>query len=112
MLPSIAVVNQGTVTVADQKGYNGSADYSPTMSFVQQAGAGFPILQLIFGPNVTRNLTENWSLVPVTDMNKLRRVRAAFQLLVLDGVQTDDYGLCRQEIADYFMTERRKNGWV
>ncbi len=104
-LPSIAVVNQGTVTVADQKGYNGSVGYSPTLSYFQQAGSGFPILQLIFGPNASRNLTENWSLAPVTDMDKLRRVRAAFQLLVLDGAESDVYGRCRREVADYFFVD-------
>ena len=38
-------------------------------------------------------------------MNKLRRVRAAFRLLVLDGAQAGDYDQCRQQIADYFLAE-------
>src|SRR5262249_2346160 len=37
-VPSIAVVNSGTVTLADQKSIGGSATYNPTLTFAQQGG--------------------------------------------------------------------------
>src|SRR5215475_13739248 len=46
-LPSISVINVGTVTVADQKSYNASATYSPTLTFARQGGGALPILTLL-----------------------------------------------------------------
>src|SRR5215471_16300200 len=88
-LPSIAVINAGTVTVADQKAANVNATYAPTITFEQQAGSGLPILSLLFNPSASRNVTENWSLIPVTDIDNLRRIRCAFQLVVLGEATTD-----------------------
>src|SRR5262245_34915573 len=58
-MPSIAVINAGTVNVADQKSMNANATYSPTLAFAQQAGSGLPILSLLFNPSGSRNLSEN-----------------------------------------------------
>src|SRR5262245_29442100 len=74
-LPSFAVINAGTVTVADQQGVSANATYAPTITFAQQAGSGLPILSLLFNPNASRNVTANWSLLPVTDLDNLRRIR-------------------------------------
>ncbi len=65
-LPSVAVVTSGTVTVTDQKAYSSSATYSPTLPFSQQGGGALPILTLFFNPSVQRQLTENWTVTPVT----------------------------------------------
>jgi hypothetical protein len=81
-MPSLAVINAGTVNVADQKSFNGNATVAPTITAVQQGGSGLPILSLLFNPNAQRNLSENWSLAPVTDIDNLRRIRCAYQLLV------------------------------
>jgi hypothetical protein len=81
-MPSLAVINAGTVNVADQKSFNGNATLSPTLTAAQQAGSGLPILSLLFNPNAQRNLSENWSLAPVTDIDNLRRIRCAYQMLV------------------------------
>src|SRR5690348_1090067 len=43
-LPSVSVINAGTITVADQKSVNGSATYSPTITYAQQGGGALPIL--------------------------------------------------------------------
>src|SRR5262249_51920048 len=95
-LPSLAVINAGTVTVADQKTANANATYAPTLTFEQQAGSGLPILSLLFSPSASRNVTENWSLVPVTDVDNLRRIRCAYQLLVLNGGETTDCDRCAE----------------
>src|SRR5262245_46334200 len=60
-MPSLAVINAGTVTVADQKTVNASTTYVPTETFAQQAGSGLPILSLLLNPSGSRNVTENWS---------------------------------------------------
>jgi hypothetical protein len=103
-MPSFAVVNSGTVTVADQKTLNGSAAYAPTMSWAQQNG-GQPILNLIANPSTQRNVTENWSLLPVTDVDNLRRIRCAFQLLVLDGGETTDCYECLHLLKQFYLGE-------
>jgi hypothetical protein len=104
-MPAVAVVNSGTVTVTDQKTCSTSATYSPTLTFAQQGGGALPILTLLFNPSVQRQLTENWTMTPVTDIDSLRRIRCAFQLLVLGGGQTSDCTNCRQLLEDFFLGE-------
>jgi hypothetical protein len=104
-LPSVSVINAGTVTVADQKTGNASATYSPTLTFAQQGGGALPILTLLFNPSGQRIVTENWSLVPVTDVDNLRRIRCAFQLLVLDGGQTTDCEPCLDLLKRFYLGE-------
>src|SRR5262249_36477465 len=104
-MPAVGVVNSGTVTVSDQKAYSTSATYSPTLTFAQQGGGALPILSLFFNPSVQRQLTENWTVVPVTDIDALRRIRCAFQLLVLSGNQTSDCQNCRQLLEDFYLGE-------
>jgi hypothetical protein len=116
-MPSVAVINAGTVTVADQKSLSGNATYAPTLTFGQQAGSGLPILSLLFNPSGSRSLTENWSLVPVTDIDNLRRIRCAFQLLVLDGGQTTNCDSCLGLLQRFYLGEtdrmecRVPRGW-
>jgi hypothetical protein len=106
-LPSFAVVNAGTVTVTDQKTATGQSTYAPTLVFPQQNGAGLPILSLTPGFNLQRQVSENWSMVPVTDADHLRRVRCAFQLLVTDGQDTycED---CVAELREFFLGQQDK----
>lgn len=104
-MPALGVVNSGTVTVTDQKAYSGSATYSPTLTFAKQGGGALPILSLFFNPSAQRQLTENWTVVPVTDVDSLRRIRCAFQLLVLNGNQTSDCHDCRRLLEDFFLGE-------
>jgi hypothetical protein len=104
-MPSVVVINSGTVTVADQKTINANATYAPTLTFEQQAGSGLPILSLLFNPSASRNLTENWSLAPVTDVDNLRRIRCAFQLLVLHGGETTDCDQCVQLLLRFYLGE-------
>jgi hypothetical protein len=104
-LPSVAVINAGTVTVADQKTCNVSATYSPTLTFAQQGGGALPILTLLFNPSGQRSVTENWSMAPVTDVDNLRRIRCAFQLLVLDGGQTSDCEQCLDLLRRFYLGE-------
>jgi hypothetical protein len=103
-MPSLAVINAGTVTVADQKTLNANATYAPTETFAQQAGAGLPILSLLFNPSASRNVTENWSLVPVTDIDNLRRIRCALQLVVL-GRETTDCDQCLDLLRRFYLGE-------
>jgi hypothetical protein len=103
-MPSLAVINAGTVTVADQKTLSASTTYVPTETFGQQAGAGLPILSLLLNPGGSRNVTENWSLVPVTDVDNLRRIRCAFQLVVLGG-QTTDCDQCLELLRRFYLGE-------
>jgi hypothetical protein len=104
-LPSVSVINAGTVTVADQKTGNASATYSPTLTFAQQGGGALPILTLLFNPSGQRIVTENWSMAPVTDVDNLRRIRCAFQLLVLDGGQTTDCEPCLDLLRRFYLGE-------
>jgi hypothetical protein len=108
-MPSVAVVTSGTVTVTDQAAYNTSATYSPTLPFRQQGGGALPILTLLFNPSAQRQLTENWTVLPVTDIDNLRRIRCAFQLLVLGGGQTtvgcED---CRRLLEDFYLGESNR----
>jgi hypothetical protein len=103
-MPSIAVINAGTVNVADQKSIGGNATYAPTLTAAQQIGSGLPILSLLFTPNVSRNLSENWSLAPVTDVDNLRRIRCAYQLLI--GDETTDCDHCLDEIKRFYQGEQ------
>lgn len=103
-MPSIAVVNAGTVNVTDQKTVSATATYVPTETFSQQAGSGLPILSLLFNPSASRGVTENWSLVPVTDVDNLRRIRCAFQLVVLGG-ETTDCDHCVELLERFYLGE-------
>ena len=103
-MPSFAVVNSGTVTVADQKTINASAAYAPTLTYFQQNG-GQPILNLLANPSSQRNLTENWSLLPVTDVDNLRRIRCAFQLVVLNGGETTNCTQCLELLKQFYLGE-------
>src|SRR5262249_10952334 len=100
----VAVVNAGTVTVADQKTAGGTATYSPTLTFQQQGGGALPILSLLFNPSASRTVTENWSMAPVTDVDNLRRIRCAFELLVLNG-ETTNCDDCKKLLADFYLGE-------
>jgi hypothetical protein len=105
-MPSIAVVNAGTVNVADQQSFNANATYAPTLTFGQQIGSGLPILSLLLNPSGTRNVTENWSLAPVTDIDNLRRIRCAYQLLVSDGAPPANCIPCRELIKRFYLGEQ------
>src|SRR5262245_54866596 len=103
-MPSVAVINAGTVNVADQKSFNGNATYSPTLTFAQQAGSGLPILSLLFNSSGSRNLSENWSMVPVTDIDNLRRIRCAYQLIVAG--ETSQCDQCRELLERFYDGEQ------
>jgi hypothetical protein len=99
-------VNAGTVNVADQQSFNANSTYAPTLTFAQQAGAGLPMLSLLFNPSGQRNVTENWSLAPVTDIDNLRRIRCAYQLLVSDGAVDSNCIPCRELIKRFYLGEQ------
>jgi len=105
-MPSLAVVNAGTVNVADQASVNANATYSPTLTFGQQAGSGLPILSLLLNPSGSRNVTENWSLAPITDIDNLRRIRCAYQLLVTDAGPDSECIPCRELIKRFYLGEQ------
>jgi len=104
-LPSLAVVNNGSVLVTDQSAVGGAATYSPTLTHLQQIG-GFPILSLFFAPTVTHNVVETWSVAPVTDAERLRRIRCAFQFLVLGGIEDGPCNDCQQQLEKFFGGEK------
>jgi hypothetical protein len=104
IMPQFSVVNAGTVTVADQKAANASSTYNPTLTFHQQGGGALPILSLLFNPSVSRSVTENWSLAPVTDIDNLRRIRCAFELVVLGG-ETTDCDNCKELLTKFYLGE-------
>jgi hypothetical protein len=62
-------------------------------------------LTLLFNPSVQRQLTENWTLMPVTDIDNLRRIRCAFQLLVLSGGETTDCDNCHRLLQEFYLGE-------
>src|SRR4051794_24198106 len=107
-MPSVAVFNAGTVTVTDQKTANTNATGVPTISNAQQAGSGLPILSLLINPGLSRTLTENWSMAPVTDIDILRRIRCALQLLVLGGRETTDCEDCANQLKRFYLGERER----
>ncbi len=90
-IPSVAIVNNGAVSVMDQSTLGGASTYAPTITGADQIG-GFPILSLFFNPNVARGVTENWTLDPVTDSGRLRRLRTAFQYIVTGEFGPNDSG--------------------
>jgi hypothetical protein len=105
-MPSIAVINAGTVTVADQKSINANGTYAPTLTAAQQLGSGLPILSLLLNPSGSRNLTENWSLLPVTDVDNLRRIRCAFQMVVLHGQEASRCIDCKDLLERFYLGEQ------
>ena len=105
-LPSVAVVNSGQVLITDQGSFGGAGTYTPTITAMQQLG-GFPIFNVLANPNVSHSLTENWSMVPVTDINKVRRLRGAFQLLV-GAVEAPDYEDCLKSLEGFIPSEQEK----
>jgi hypothetical protein len=100
-VPSFAVATSGTVSVLDQTSAGVSPTYSPTVTFAQQIGSGLPILSLLFPVTAQRSVTENWSLLPITDATNLRHLRCAYRLLVL-GETAPDYDLCVKQIKEFF----------
>jgi hypothetical protein len=104
-MPAVAVFNAGTVTVADQKTLSVNATGAPTLNNVQQAGSGLPILSLLINPSVSRTLAENWSMAPVTDVDNLRRIRCAMQLLVLNGRETTNCDDCNGQLQRFYLGE-------
>lgn len=100
-LPSFALVNAGTVSVQDQLGGDATSVYAPTLQAFQQMGAGFPILSLYTHPAIQRQLTENWGMAPVTDAGTLRRIRCAYQLLVV-GQELQPCDECVQQLIKYY----------
>ncbi len=106
-MPSLAIVNAGTVNVADQKGISVNGTYAPTLTQGMQIGSGLPILSMLLNPSASRNLTENWSLAPVTDVDNLRRIRCAFQMVVLGGGETSpDCDHCRELLERFYLGEQ------
>ena len=105
-MPSFAVVNAGTVNVADQQSFNANATYAPTLTLGQQIGSGLPLLSLLFNPSGQRNVTENWSLAPVTDIDNLRRIRCAYQLLVAGGTLDLHCIPCQDLIKRFYLGEQ------
>ena len=106
VLPSVAVVNGGNVLVSDQGSLGGAGTYSPTITALDQIG-GFPIFNLFVNPSVSRNVTENWAMVPVTDIEKVRRLRCAFQLLV-GGVECSECDDCLKTLEGFIPVEPEK----
>jgi hypothetical protein len=104
-MPSFAVFNAGTVTVTDQKSANVNATGAPTLTSAQQGGSGLPILSILLNPSASRTLTENWSMAPVTDIDNLRRIRCAMQLLVLGGRETTDCDDCGRQLERFYLGE-------
>ncbi len=104
-MPSLVVVNAGTITVADQATLAANATSAPTITHAQQAGSGLPILSLLFNPSASRTLTENWSVAPVTDVDNLRRIRCALQILVLRGGETTGCDQCLNLLRRFYLGE-------
>jgi hypothetical protein len=102
-VPSFAVATGGTVSVLDTKSAGFSPTYSPTLTPAQQMG-GIPILSLLFPLSASREVTENWSLIPITDADNVRRLRCAYQLLVL-GEATPNYQYCVKQLKEFFAGE-------
>lgn len=100
-LPSLAVVSTGSVVVNDQGNIGGASTYAPTLTALQQLG-GYPILSLFLTPSVTHNLAETWTMSPVTDSEKLRRIRCAFQRLVQGGLEGMPCTDCQQRLDLFF----------
>jgi hypothetical protein len=103
-IPSLVAVTSGTASVQDQKGYIGNANYAPTLPFNLQGGGALPILTILFNPSVQRQVTENWSLVPISDVDHLRRIRCALQLVVL-GAETSNCDHCQKRLDEFFLSE-------
>jgi hypothetical protein len=103
-VPSFAVATAGIVSVNDQTTAGVSPTYSPTLTFHQQGGGALPILSLLFPLSTQRAVTENWSLVPITDADNLRRLRCAYRLLVM-GEATPNYEFCVKQMKEFFAGE-------
>jgi hypothetical protein len=103
-VPSFAVASAGTVSVLDTAGAGVSPTYSPTLTFAQQGGGALPILSLLFPCTASRAVTENWSLMPITDADNLRRLRCAYRLLVM-GESTPNYEFCVKQMKEFFAGE-------
>jgi len=100
-MPSISVINAGTVNVEDQHGASINPTYSPTLTRISQGGGALPILSLLFGVTATRSVTENWSTAPVTDSDNIRRLRCAFQVIV--GAGTSECDQCQDRLKGFFV---------
>lgn len=103
-LPSFAVASSGNVSICDTAGAGVTPTYSPTLSSAQQGGGALPILSLASPLSTQRALTESWTLSPVTDADSLRRLRCAYQLLVL-GDNTPSAAWCRKQIEPFYSGE-------
>lgn len=100
---SAATLSAGTVSVNDLASAGFSPTYAPSLTLAQQVG-GPVVFQMLFPFNGQRSLTENWSLISVTDADNLRRLRCAYRLVVLgDAAPNADY--CRKQMKEFFAGE-------
>jgi hypothetical protein len=63
-----------------------------------------PILSLLFPFSVSRALTDNWSLTPITDADNLQRLRCAYRLLVM-GEAAPNHEYCVKQMKEFFAGE-------
>lgn len=108
-VPSFAVASSGYVSICDTTGAGITPTYAPTLSSAQQGGGALPILSLMLPLSTQRALTEDWALSPVTDADALRRLRCAYQLLVLgDGTPSAEWR--RKQVEAFYSGEGGSGG--
>src|SRR5262245_884499 len=103
-VPYFAMVTHGTVQVTN----TGSADAVVFPNFILGA-TGHAIWSGQYGPRVSSAVQENRNITPLTDPDKLRKMRCAYQYLMLGpspfaasgagGVECHD---CLKEMCDFF----------
>jgi len=77
VLPHFAVVGAGGTSVNDSGGANAELVWDPRT-----------LIEESLGIEAAREVEEQWTLAPVTDPDKLRAIRCAFQLVAM-GAATD-----------------------
>jgi hypothetical protein len=95
-MPYFAVTSGGVVQVSD----NGSLNYQFSSN---PLGAAHGVSNSFFGLGSTRTVSEQWSLVPLHDPNKLQMLRCAYQVLV--GYETAPCNDCEKKLKEFFAEE-------
>jgi hypothetical protein len=100
VLPTFAVVGTGGTSITDQGGANVELEWD-TSTFIRK----------MLGLQLTREVQEQWTLAPVVNPDKLRAIKAVFQLSVYGQANDSEAdALLKSYLGDQYM-DWIMSGW-
>ena len=100
-LPHFAVTTTGTAQITDTGSTNDVVIPNAVFTARHTVWSGQ------YGVMGSRAIQENWTMVPVTDPDKLKRMRCAYQVLV--GCGADECEDCVKKLDEFFCADQCKS---